>query len=283
MGVDVSRWFRHYAGMMRDDKLVRVAIRSGQTVERVVWIWGAILESAAEIDDAGKYDLDAAEAAYFLRASEDDVVGILHELEVAGRVAGGVVVKWSNRQFQSDRSAERVARHRAKKRQDSVGDDKCNDAVTLQDSPCNAPETETELETEDSEDTIVPSAAVAAKIPNAIELRAAVFNSGVALLTGSGSTEKQARSMLGRWRNDHGDPAVLDALAAATANEISEPIPWIRRRLETINGQRNRLRGTRPDPALDLLRQGDAQLAAERSREAPDWGTRTSLPAVRSG
>jgi hypothetical protein len=32
----MSRWFRHYAGMMRDDKLVRVAIRSKQTIERVV-------------------------------------------------------------------------------------------------------------------------------------------------------------------------------------------------------------------------------------------------------
>jgi hypothetical protein len=50
----VSRWFRHYAGMMRDDKLVRVAIRSGQAIERVCWIWGAILESAAEIDNGGK-------------------------------------------------------------------------------------------------------------------------------------------------------------------------------------------------------------------------------------
>jgi hypothetical protein len=36
----MSRWFRHYAGMMRDDKLVRVAIRSGQTIERVVWVYG---------------------------------------------------------------------------------------------------------------------------------------------------------------------------------------------------------------------------------------------------
>jgi hypothetical protein len=66
----MSRWFRHYAGMMRDDKLVRVAIRSKQTIERVVWVYGAILESAAELDDEGRYDLAADEAAYFLRADE---------------------------------------------------------------------------------------------------------------------------------------------------------------------------------------------------------------------
>ena len=43
----MSRWFRHYAGMMRDDKLVRAAIKSKQSIERVLWIWGAVLESAA--------------------------------------------------------------------------------------------------------------------------------------------------------------------------------------------------------------------------------------------
>ena len=144
----MSRWFRHYAGMMRDDKLVRVAIRSKQPIERVVWIWGAILESASEIDDAGKYDLDAAEVSYFLRADEADVVGVLRELEVAGRTAEGCVVKWSNRQFQSDRSAERVARHRAKKREDNVSYAQCNEDVTLQVADGNAPDTELDTEKE---------------------------------------------------------------------------------------------------------------------------------------
>jgi uncharacterized protein YdaU (DUF1376 family) len=43
------------------------------------------------------------------------------------------------------------------------------------------------------------------------------------------------------------------------------------------------LRGSRPDPALDLLRQGDAQLAAEWSDQAPDRGAWTALPAVGTG
>lgn len=47
----------------------------------------------------------------------------------------------------------------------------------------------------------------------------------------------------------------------------------------------NGLRGHRPDPALDMLREADADLAAEaagRSAEA-DWRAGSSLPAVRSG
>jgi hypothetical protein len=146
----MSRWFRHYAGMMRDDKLVRVAIRSGQTIERVVWIWGAILESAAEIDDGGRFDVDAAEVAYFLRADISDVDAVLGALEVSGRIGAGAVVKWSDRQFQSDRSAERQRRYRDKKRN---GDDNDhppsgNDGVTSPSRHRDAPEAETETNTE---------------------------------------------------------------------------------------------------------------------------------------
>lgn len=148
----MSRWFRHYAGMMRDEKLVRVSIKSKQTIERVLWVWGAILESAAEIDDNGRYDLDAAEIAYFLRADEADISRILDALADAGRVADGVVVKWGNRQFSSDRSAARVAAHRERKRSErtdgNAGVAARNADVTLQERHCNSPETETETELE---------------------------------------------------------------------------------------------------------------------------------------
>lgn len=146
----MSRWFRHYAGMMRDDKLVRAAIRSGQPVERVVWVWGAILESAAEIDDGGRYDVDPGEVAYFLRADQADVDAILSALTDAGRVADGTVVKWGNRQFSSDRSKDRVAAHRERKRSEGDrgegGAEEGNGDVTLQERHRNSPETETESE-----------------------------------------------------------------------------------------------------------------------------------------
>jgi hypothetical protein len=152
----MSRWFRHYAGMMRDDKLVRVAIRSKQTIERVAWVWGAILESAAEIDDEGRFDFDEEEAAYFLRADADDIGAITKALEGAGRISADCVVKWSDRQFSSDRSAERQKRYRDRKRVEVTEGD--GDAeVTSPSRHGDAPETETELETE--EDTpIIPLA-----------------------------------------------------------------------------------------------------------------------------
>lgn len=153
----MSRWFRHYAGMMRDDKLVRVAIRSGQTIERVVWVWGAILESAAELDDGGNYEVDAPEIAYFLRANEADVVAVLAGLEAIGRIRDSAVVKWGDRQFSSDRSAERQKRYRDKKREDVAGSDNHDvgdsappshpASVTSPSRHGDAPETELETET----------------------------------------------------------------------------------------------------------------------------------------
>lgn len=156
----MSRWFRHYAGMMRDEKLVRVAVKAKQPVERVVWVWGAILESAAEINDGGRYEFDAGEAAYFLRCDEDELVRIVGELEGNGRVHGQLVVRWSDRQFDSDSAKNRQRRYRERlkaggdvqQRNDDMGEasrrvtrdvtpPSCDGAVTPQ-------ETDTETEEE---------------------------------------------------------------------------------------------------------------------------------------
>ena len=162
----MSRWFRHYAGMMRDDKLVRVAVTCCQPVERVVWIWGAILESAAEIDDDGRFDVDAAEIAYFLRSDAADVDAVLHALEQLGRVSGNRVAKWNDRQFKSDRSADRQKALRDRQKQTGDGEHAAPDAmvnghsddrVTAASRHGDAPETETELEAETEKEKVAPS------------------------------------------------------------------------------------------------------------------------------
>lgn len=143
----MSRWFRHYAGMMRDEKFVRAALKAKQPIERVVWVWGAILESAAEIDDNGRYELDEAEAAHFLRTKAGNIRSITLELEQLGRLSEGRVVKWGDRQFKSDRSADRVRAFREQKRTRAhippQEETLRNGDVTLQERFSNAPETET--------------------------------------------------------------------------------------------------------------------------------------------
>jgi hypothetical protein len=155
----MSRWFRHYAGMMRDEKLVSVAVRSKQSVERVVWVWGAILESAAEINDGGRYDFDAGEAAYFLRCDEDELAGIVGGLQSLGRIDNGVIAKWSDRQFDSDGSKERQRRYRERQKglgvvQERVGDAGSREGdvtQTSRDGDVTLQETDTDTDTDSSD------------------------------------------------------------------------------------------------------------------------------------
>lgn len=55
----------------------------------------------------------------------------------------------------------------------------------------------------------------------------ALFDAGVKLLAGAGETERHARTMVGKWRSDHGNDAVMAAIGAATVAKVSEPIAWI--------------------------------------------------------
>ncbi len=146
----MTRWFRHYAGMMRDEKLVSAAIRSKQPVERVVWVWGALLESASEVNDGGRFDFDAGEAAYFLRVGEDDIQNILSALVSLGRISDCAVVRWSDRQFESDQSKERQKRYRDRLKASRDG------GVTSRDATVTAQYTETD--TDPSEDASAPEA-----------------------------------------------------------------------------------------------------------------------------
>lgn len=141
--------------MMRDDKLVRVALQSKQMVERVLWVWGAILESAAEINDGGRFDFDPAEAAYFLRSDEGDIRAIIDALAAVQRLDGDRVVNWSARQFESDRSAPRQAAYRERKRAEKRDTDNIKTSgdgrVTSPSRHGDAPETKTEADIDKKE------------------------------------------------------------------------------------------------------------------------------------
>lgn len=131
-------WFRHYQGLVRDDKLVAAALRARAPVERVVWLWGAILEDAANRGQGGKFALDLEEVARFLQADLAELEQIMGALTALKRIARGRVLAWNRRQFSSDSSTERVREWRAKRRGDV--------AATLPQRFGNGPESETESE-----------------------------------------------------------------------------------------------------------------------------------------
>ena len=57
-----------------------------------------------------------------------------------------------------------------------------------------------------------------------------LFDTGVSLLTAAGQTEKQARSLIGKWRKTSSDGEVLTALIDCRARAVSEPVEWLEKR-----------------------------------------------------
>ncbi len=88
----------------------------------------------------------------------------------------------------------------------------------------------------------------------------AIFDLGVTLLAASGHDERASRSIVGRWRKDHTDSAVLEALLDCQARRISNPVEWMPRRLGAA--ARN------PAPG------GNARALIEQTRRYANGGTR---------
>jgi hypothetical protein len=54
-----------------------------------------------------------------------------------------------------------------------------------------------------------------------------ILDAGVRVLVEAGRRESAARAMIGKWRKEHGDEAVLAAIGRARAENASEPIGFI--------------------------------------------------------
>lgn len=70
-----------------------------------------------------------------------------------------------------------------------------------------------------------------------------MFEAGIALLTATGSSERQARSWLGKARRDHPPEAVMAAISQAKRNSVSDPIPYLER---TLRNQRREVADETP-------------------------------------
>lgn len=143
----------------------------------------------------------------------------------------------------------------------------------------------TETENREQKEGSVADAtgAVAPQGPSAVDLKAAVFSSGVRLLMAAGDSERNARSMIGRWCKQYREGPTLEALAEATAKGVADPKPWINRRLQ--NGQQTptgSMRGARPDPSFDMWIKAQHDLAACEDPGA-GGGTWPALPPGQSG
>jgi len=64
------------------------------------------------------------------------------------------------------------------------------------------------------------------------DLSKVLFSEGLRFLAQNGVPEGKARSMLGKWRKDHRDGEILDAIADCQRANVIDPVPWIVKRLQ---------------------------------------------------
>jgi len=62
---------------------------------------------------------------------------------------------------------------------------------------------------------------------NVSDLASVIFSQGLSLLVRQGVPEKQARSILGKWRQQHGDPALVDAIGRAQREGAVNAVEFI--------------------------------------------------------
>lgn len=145
----MSRWYRAYAGTIKDDKLAEAAVVAGCSRSVVIATWHAILESAAETAGGGRFDTTSRRVAAALGEPASVIEAVFSAMQEIGLVSGSEIPAWKRRQYESDNSTERSRRHREAAR---------NANATLHERCATPPYTETDTDTErKKEDTSLRS------------------------------------------------------------------------------------------------------------------------------
>lgn len=138
------KWFRWYHGSINDPKFRVIAKRADCTLERVIFVWAAILESASQNDERGQFGIEVDELSIMLDCDEEDIEKILLVMSEKGIITENNVVAWERRQYEGDNSTQRVKRYRERQKANkNNGETQCNGNETLQkrdETERNAPE-----------------------------------------------------------------------------------------------------------------------------------------------
>lgn len=67
----------------------------------------------------------------------------------------------------------------------------------------------------------------------AVDMVGVIFSNGVATLKAAGIEERQARSIIGKWRKRYSDGAMIAVLARCQVERPSDPVAWLTKALQT--------------------------------------------------
>ncbi len=202
----MALWFRFYEGALDDPKVQKLP-------PKMFKAWINLLCLASRHD--GEIP-EASVIAFALRISEveaTDTFAFLFNSGLFDRDTDGRVTphNWASRQFKSDVSNERVKRHRERQRN-----------VTVTPS-------------EQSRDrTDIPLAKANGHSPSKTEdISAIVFGVGLRwLVQSTGKSDTVCRSLLGKWRQQSGDEALISALGRAQRESPIDAVAWMTKALK---------------------------------------------------
>lgn len=262
----MTDWVRLWHDMPTDPKWRVIARKSGQRIGDVIAVFNFVMVNAsANASERGRtHNLFAEDIGAALDLSETDVQAILDAMKGKVICSDGKLLGWEKRQpKREDNSAARAKAWREERKR-------------TQANASERPETETELDSSEGK----PSGAEAPPDP-----LKELFDLGVSILTGSGNSEKQARSLIGKWREGgKRDGEVLVALLECRSKAISEPVEWLTKRLQAarwVSKSGYEYRGSDSDVLREAERRGDmdtywsVKAAIGRAKEAKPAPRRT--------
>lgn len=259
----MTDWFRSWHGAPTDNKWLLIAKRAGVKPIHVSGTWWALLDHASQHAERGYVgDFDIETFALFAGLEEEHVSRIVTTLSDKGLIVDDRINQWLKRQpkREDETAGDRKRRQRANtggKPPTSGGDD----------TPDRSPKGDghamsRNVTTEESrgEESSVAEATGTQIVPHpAADFAKVVFDSGLALLTASGLTDRNARSVLGRWRKSLTDAEMIIILRQAEIEQPSAPVEWIAAAVESRNERRKPANDQRSGKrVLDALRADDA-------------------------
>ncbi|CAH1657694.1 hypothetical protein CHELA1G11_13014 [Hyphomicrobiales bacterium] len=140
----MTRWYRAYAGTVKDDKLAEVAIVAGCSRSVAIAVWHSLLESAAESGKGGLFETTPRRIAANLGEPVEVIDAVFAAMSETGMVDVNSIVAWKRRQFESDSSTERSRKHRDAKK--NVAGNEINDDATLHGRSATPPDTDTDTD-----------------------------------------------------------------------------------------------------------------------------------------
>ena len=209
-------WLCWHVGTVTDPKFRLIAKRANVPTGVAVAVWAYLLELAADAKERGSIEsFDAEIADEALGFGVDAIRAVFDQIEAREMIDGARIAKWGERQNLTN--AERAKEWRKKKAER-------NEQTDVRDVRANTPNETNTTDRQDIHTDRQTKKEDAAPPPDVASL---AFDAGVRVIAARVGGERQARTMVGKWRKDHGDAAVIDAIGQCQRAGPSEPISYI--------------------------------------------------------